>query len=55
MIGSIALLSLQEKKNSSQRVEALLNRQSSDRKLIETHVLSSNGESLSVQVFQVLL
>ena len=45
---SIALLSLQENKNSSRRAKALLIGQSSDRKLIETYVLSANGESLSV-------
>ena len=41
----IALLSLQENKNSSQRMEPLLNGQFSDRKLIETHVLSPNGRT----------
>jgi hypothetical protein len=45
---SIALLSLQENKNSSRRAKALLIGQSSDRKLIETYVLSANGESQSV-------
>ncbi|NEQ20792.1 MAG: hypothetical protein F6K28_16475 [Microcoleus sp. SIO2G3] len=44
----IALLSLQENKNSSQRMKALLNGQFSDRKLIETHVLSPYGVNLSV-------
>jgi hypothetical protein len=43
-----ALLSLQENKNSSQSMKALLNGQCSDRKLIETHVLSPYGETSSV-------
>jgi hypothetical protein len=43
-----ALLSLQENKNSSRQAKALLIGQSSDRKLIETYVLSANGESPSV-------
>ena len=45
---SIALLSLQENKNSSQRMKPLLNGQFSDRKLIETHVLSPYSETRSV-------
>jgi chromosome partitioning protein len=51
----IALLSLQENKNSSQRMKALLNGQSSDRKLIETYVLSPYNECPSVQTFQPLV
>jgi hypothetical protein len=43
-----ALLSLQENKNSSQRMKVLLNGQSTDRKLIETHVLSPYAESPSL-------
>ncbi|HEY9597943.1 MAG TPA: hypothetical protein V6D33_09760 [Cyanophyceae cyanobacterium] len=41
---SSALVSPQENKNRSQWMKALLNRQSSDRKLIETHVIGSNAK-----------
>ncbi|HEY9832615.1 MAG TPA: hypothetical protein V6D26_18670 [Stenomitos sp.] len=40
-----ALLSLPENKNSSQRMKLLLHERCSDRKLIETHVLSPYAES----------
>ncbi len=50
-----ALLSLQENKNSSQRVEALLNGQSSDSKLIETHVIGSNAKTPLLHGFQLSL
>jgi hypothetical protein len=47
------LLSLPENKNSSQRMKALLNGQSSDRKLIETYLLSPYVEVPLCKAFRV--